>query len=547
MNTGIAPAATSADSGRASHGRLYGNSSLTLVAVALGVMMVALDATIIAVANPAIQSHLHAPLADIQWVTNGYLLALAVILITIGKVGDRFGHKKVFVIGMIGFALFSAAIGVSGSTAKSISLVIAFRVAQGVFGAMLMPTALAIMRETFPVEKLNKALGVWGSVVAGSTAAGPIVGGLLVQHVNWESCFYINVVVGALALVSTVLFVRETPSSPAAQTFDVPGIALLSAGLFMLVWAMIKASSYGWSSGRTVGFFLGAAAALALFAIWETHATQPLLPLRLFRSVSLSVGTILTILLMFALFGSLFFMTFFMENVHGMDPVMTGVRLLPLTGSLIIMAPLAGLIITKVGPRVPMAIGLVISAGGLFGLSRLGAVSGPNDTILWFVLIGVGGGPVLVGGAEVIIGNASLELAGVAGGLTSTALQIGGVLGTSVLGAVMSTRVDNLLPARWAAAHLPALTPVKLAEVKSAVSVGVAPISSGMPRQVEALVTQIAHSTFMSGLDRAFLIASIVCLGAAVLALLVRSGGAAEDTQIAVSTETPLSTGVSAV
>jgi MFS family permease len=132
-----------------------------LVAVALGVMMVALDATIIAVANPAIQSHLHAPLADIQWVTNGYLLALAVILITVGKVGDRFGHKKVFVIGMIGFALCSAAIGISGSTAKSISLVIAFRVAQGVFGAMLMPTALALMRETFPVEELNKALGVW--------------------------------------------------------------------------------------------------------------------------------------------------------------------------------------------------------------------------------------------------------------------------------------------------------------------------------------------------------------------------------------------------
>lgn len=535
MNTGSAPVAAGVDAGRPSHGRLYGNSSLTLVAVALGVMMVALDATIIAVANPAIQSHLHAPLADIQWVTNGYLLALAVILITVGKVGDRFGHKKVFVIGMIGFALCSAAIGISGSTAKSISLVIAFRVAQGVFGAMLMPTALALMRETFPVEELNKALGVWASVVAGSTAAGPIIGGLLVQHVNWEACFYINVIVGALALVSTVLFVRETPSSPAAKTFDLPGIGLLSVGLFSLVWALIKASSYGWSSDRTIGFFLGAAAALALFALWETHAAEPLLPLRLFRSVSLSIGTVLAILLMFALFGSMFFMTFFMENVHAMDPVMTGIRLLPLTGSLIIGAPLAGLIITKTGPRVPMAIGLVLSAGGLFGLSHLGAVSGPNDTILWFVLIGLGLSPVMVGGAEVIIGNAPVELAGVAGGLTSTALQIGGVLGTSVLGAVMSTRVDNLLPVRWSAAHLPALGAQQLASVKAAAAVGVAPVTSAMPRQVAALVAYVAHSAFMSGLDRAYLIAAIVCLVAAALALLVKSAGLTEDTKTAAS------------
>ena len=229
-------------------------------------------------------------------------------------------------------------------------------------------------------------------------------------------------VVGALALVSTVLFVRETPPSPAAQTFDLPGIALLSAGLFMLVWALIKASAYGWGSGRTMGFFLGGGGVLALFAIWETHAAQPLLPLRLFRSVSLSAGTVLAILLMFALFGSMFFMTFFMENVHGMDPVMTGVRLLPLTGSLIIGAPLAGLVITKIGPRVPMAVGMVIAAGGLFGLSRLGAASGPDDTIIWFVLIGLGLSPVMVGGADVIVGNAPVELAGVAGGLTSTAV-----------------------------------------------------------------------------------------------------------------------------
>jgi MFS family permease len=214
---------------------LRGSPGLTLLAAALGVMMVALDSTIVAVANPAIQSHLGASLADIQWVTNGYLLALAVTLITIGKIGDRFGHKKVFLTGIVGFAATSAAVGLSGDIAGSIGLIIAFRVLQGVFGAMLQPTALALLRETFPAEKLNGAIGIWGGVIGASTAAGPIVGGLLVQHINWEACFYINVPVGIIALVFGLLVLRETPPSPAARSFDIPGIALLSGFLFLLV------------------------------------------------------------------------------------------------------------------------------------------------------------------------------------------------------------------------------------------------------------------------------------------------------------------------
>ena len=510
-----------AESARARRG-WRGNPTLTLVAVALGVMMVALDGTIVAVANPSIQSHLHASLADIQWVMNGYMLALAVTLIPIGKVGDRFGHKKVFVTGMVGFALFSAGIGLSGDTAKSISLVIAFRVAQGVFGAMLMPTALALLRETFPVDKLNAALGIWAGVIGASTAAGPIVGGFLVQHVNWESCFYVNVAVGAVALAMTLLFVLETAPSPAARSFDFVGIALLSAGLFSLIWALMKASAYGWGSARTIGFFVGAAAALVLFVLCEFRAAQPLLPMRLFRSVSLSVGAVLNILLMFSLVGSMFFMSFFMQDVHGLGPLMSGVRMLPLTGTLIIGAPLAGLVIQKVGPRLPMAGGRGVTAAGLFGLSRLGTASGPNDALLWFVLIGLGLSPVMVGAADVIVGSAPVELAGVAGGMTTTAMQVGGVLGTSVLGAVMSAKVAHLLPLRWAEAHLPVLVGQNLVEAKSLVSVGVAPVAPGTPHQVAAVITGIAHSTFMSGLDAAFLIASIAALAAAAVALLIK-------------------------
>jgi EmrB/QacA subfamily drug resistance transporter len=367
----------------------------------MGVMMVGLDGTIVAVANPAIQSHLHASLAGIQWISNAYLLALAVSLIPAGKAGDRFGHKKVFLTGVAGFAASSAAIGLAGS----MTLVIAFRALQGVFGAMLQPTALALLRRTFPPGKLNGAIGVWGAVIGASTAAGPIVGGLLVQHLGWEACFYVNVPVGAAALIMSLLVLRETPAAP-ASSFDIPAIAALSGALFTLIWGLIKGPDYGWGSPRTLAF-LGAAALLGLlFVVRERRARQPLLPLKLFRSASVSAGVVLVILLMFALFGAMFFMTFYLENVHGLSPVAAGVHLLPMTAILIIGSPIAGTLISRTGPRLPIVAGMTMAAAAMFGLSHLGATASPNDTIIWFVLLGLGLAPVMVGATNVIVGNA---------------------------------------------------------------------------------------------------------------------------------------------
>ncbi|MBV9445000.1 MAG: MFS transporter [Streptosporangiaceae bacterium] len=507
--------------------RWRGNPALTLLAVALGVMMVGIDGTIVAVANPAIQSHLHASLAGIQWVSNAYLLALAVSLITAGKLGDRFGHKKVFTAGVAGFAASSAAIGLSGSIAGSITLVIAFRALQGVFGAMLQPTALALLRKNFPAEKLNAAIGIWGAVIGASTAAGPIVGGLLVQHVGWEACFYINIPVGVIALAMSLLVLRETDPSPAARSFDIPGIAALSGGLFLLIWGLIKGPDYGWGSARTLAFLGAAALAGLLFVLRESRAAQPLLPLRLFRSASLSAGVVLVVLLMFAMFGAMFFMTFYLENVHGLDPIAAGVHLLPMTAMLIVGSPLAGALITKLGPRLPLVAGMALAAVAMFGLSRLGAASSPNDTIAWFVLLGLGLSPVMVGATNVIVGNAPAELAGVAGGLQSTAMQVGGALGTAVLGAVMSARISSLLPASWHAAHLPALSPAQLAGVKSAVSVGAAPVTSSTPAQLASEITRISHATFTAGMHNAFLVAAAVALAGAVIALITKRGNSA--------------------
>src|SRR6266516_4599641 len=473
-----------------------GSPPLTLLAVAMGVMMVGLDGTIVAVANPAIQSHLHASLAGIQWISNAYLLALAVSLIPAGKAGDRFGHKKVFLTGITGFAASSAAIGLSGSIASSITLVIAFRALQGVFGAMLQPTALALLRRTFPPEKLNGAIGVWGAVIGASTAAAPIM---------------------------SLVVLKETPAAPAGS-FDIPGIAALSGALFALIFGLIKAPDYGWVSARTLAFLLAAALLGLLFILRESRARQPMLPLKLFRSASLSAGVVLVILLMFALFGAMFFMTFFLENVHGLSPIAAGVHLLPMTAMLIVGSPLAGTVISKIGPRLPITAGMTMAAVAMFGLSRLGAAAGPNDTITWFVLLGLGLAPVMVGATNVIVGNAPAELAGVAGGLQSTAMQLGGAFGTAILGAIMSAKIDTLLPASWHAAHLPPLTAAGYAQVKSAVSVGVAPVPAGTSAQAAGVITPISHATFTTGMHNAFLAGAAVALAGAAIALITKRG-----------------------
>jgi predicted MFS family arabinose efflux permease len=274
-------------------------------------------------------------------------------------------------------------------------------------------------------------------------------------------------------------------------------------------------------------FFVASAAMLGLFVVREARAKEPLLPLRLFRSVSLSAGVVLVLALMFAMFGAMFFMTFYLENVHGLGAVATGVRLLPLTGMLVVASPISGAAISRLGPRIPLITGMLLAAVALFGLSRLGVASSLNDTIIWFALLGLGLSPVIVGATDVIVGSASKDLAGVAAGLQSTAMQVGGTIGTAVLGAIMAVRIDSLLPARWGAAHLPALSPGQLAQVKSAVSVGVAPVTRGTPVRIADTITSVTHATFMSGMTSAFAVAAVVALGGAVIALLARRGSGA--------------------
>ncbi|MER5882418.1 MFS transporter [Streptomyces sp. NPDC001941] len=505
---------------------LRGHPWLTLFAVAIGVMMVALDGTIVAIANPAIKDDLNASLSQVQWITNGYLLALAVSLITAGKLGDRFGHRQTFLIGIVGFAAASGAIGISGS----IGAVIAFRVLQGVFGALLMPAALGLLRATFPAEKLNMAIGIWGMVIGASTAGGPIAGGLLVEHVNWQSVFFINVPVGVIALAFGLVILKDHRARNAPRSFDIPGIVLLSGAMAALVFGLIKAGeSWGWTGTWTLLCLGGAVVLFLLFGFWETKVKEPLIPMGLFRSVPLTAGVILMVLMAFAFMGGLFFVTFYLQGVQGLSPVDSGLRLLPLTAMMIVSSPLAGALITKFGPRVPLVGGMVCTAVAMFGMTTLTETTSTFAMSLWFALLGLGLAPVMVGATEVIVGNAPLELSGVAGGLQQAGMQVGGALGTAVLGAVMSSKVTAVFADNWQAAGIPVPADPRL---EQAAEFGAVPAelakTPGMTPELFATIGGVIKDTFMSGMGLAFTVAGVVAVVAALVALLTKRGENAE-------------------
>ncbi|GAA4453194.1 MFS transporter [Phytohabitans houttuyneae] len=500
--------------------RGHGHPWLTLLAVALGVMVVGLDATVVAIANPAIARDLGANFAQLQWVTNGYLLALAVSLIVAGRLADRFGRKTVFLVGVAGFAVASVAVGLSGS----IEMVIFWRVVQGFAGALLQPASLAILRNTFPAEKLNMAIGIWAGTSGLAIASGPIVAGLLVENASWEWVFFLNGPVAAVAILLGLWVVRQSRDPNAAGSFDLPGVGLLSAALFSLVWGLIKAQEYGFGDIVPLGFFAGAAVLGTAFIVRERTARHPLMQLSLFRNRSFSAGAVLAMLGFFALFGAFFFLTLYLQQVHGMSPVDAGVRLLPMTATFIVASPVAGALTARFGPRPPLVGGMLLTAVALFALSRMSVQADYLSMWPWFVVIGFGFGFVLVGSTEAIVGNAPVQLAGLAGGIQQTAAQLGGVLGTTVFGTILATRVGDVLLEKLTGAGVPAEMAPGFAAAEDYVAQGVAPVPPGAPQPLADAITTGSHLAFMTGFQTALTVGAAIALIAAFAALLVRRG-----------------------
>ncbi|WP_329209625.1 MFS transporter [Streptomyces sp. NBC_01708] len=491
-----------------------GNPWLTLIAVAVGLFMVNLDSSVVAIANPEIGRDLGASTADLQWVTNAYLIAMAALLILGGKLGDRFGRHAVYMAGTLGFTLASVAIALSGS----IEGVIAFRAVQGLFAALLIPNTLGLLRAVFPPRKFGMAVGLWAMVASCSTALGPIVGGLLIEHVNWESVFYINAPIGVAALVFSLFVLPKSKDSTGHHRFDVPGVVLLAVGLVALIFGVVKGETWGWASAGTLGSIVAGLVVLAGFCWYETRLAHPLLPMRLFRNRSLAIGAIVTAVNFFVMLGVIFFVMLYLQNVRGFSPVEAGVRTLPFSLATVVAAPLGAALTQRFGPRVTMPVGMALQTAAALWMLTWDA--GSSYASLWppFLAIGLGVGIVMSASSDAIVGNAPRKDGGVAGGLQATSLQIGGALGTSVLVSLISSKVGSTLTGELTSAGVPADTAAGFEEAKDAVSMGVSPVSADMPAQLRAAVIEGSGNAFMNGMHTAVIVTAVLCAAGALLA-----------------------------
>jgi EmrB/QacA subfamily drug resistance transporter len=425
----------------------------TLGIVSVALFMVVLDNLVVSVALPTIHRDLHASIQSLEWTVNAYVLAYAVLLLTGAALGDRFGRKRMFLVGMTIFTAASAAAALSRTT----DLLVAARAVQGSGAAMVTPLTLTLLAEAFPKEKRGLAIGVWSGISGIAVAIGPLIGGAVVQGISWHWIFWINVPIGLVILPLAMQWLKE--SHGPYGTLDLRGLVLASTGSFGIVFALVRAQSLGWTSATVLVSLIGGLVLIAAFVAAELRTSEPMLPMSFFAKRSFAVTNVVSLTMYFGMFGSIFFLVQFMQNVLGYSPLEAGVRMLAWTGATMVVAPFAGVFSERFGSRPFMAGGLILQAGGLAWFALLTS----THTVYWHVVgayILAGGGMALVfaPSANAVLSSVRTEQAGQASGANNTIREVGGVLGVAVLASIFTgsggyaTRqafVNGMIPALW--------------------------------------------------------------------------------------------------
>jgi len=405
-----------------------------VVITGLALFMASLDNLVVTTALPVIRVHLHAGLSGLEWTVNAYTLTFAVLLLTSAALGERFGRRRIFVAGIAVFTAASAA----AALAPTIGVLVAARAVQGAGGAMIMPLSLTLLSAAVPPERRNAALGIWGAIGGVAVAFGPLVGGAVTTGWAWQYIFWLNVPIGIVLVPLAMWKLRESRGAP--SRLDLVGVALVSLGLFGVVFALVRGNTHGWTSTGVVTSFALGAAALAAFIAWELRSTHPMLDIRLFRHRAFAAVNVTALLFSFGMFGSIFFLSQFLQTVQGYSPLSAGLRVLPWTGMAMLLAPLVGLLAERVGGKPLVVTGLVLQASGLAWLAWLVTPTTPYLSMVpAFVVCGVGMTLFFVPLASLVLGTVPVSLEGVASGTNSAFRELGGVLGIAVLGAVFSS------------------------------------------------------------------------------------------------------------
>jgi len=481
-------------------------SRWTLIAVCVSSFMLLVDVTIVQVALPTIQRHLDASFTDLQWVIDAYALTLATLILTWGSVADRLGRKRVFIAGLTVFTASSLLCGLAQST----DMLIWSRALQGVGGAAMFATGLALIAQDFRGPARGKAIAAWAATIGAAAAVGPILGGALTSGIGWRWIFIVNVPIGVAATWISSTKMRNQ-KDPGATRLDGLGLVSFAAAMFLLELGLIRGNSLGWSSGPIVAMFAGSAAAFAAFVLAELRQTRPMFDLSLFRKPSFSGVSAGTFAIGAGMFGLLPYLTLYLQNDLGYSPIQGGLRLLPLTVLAFLVPFVLRGPVQTLPPGVVLGAGLAITAGGIAALLAVGSGSGWTVLIPGLVLCGIGSGIANPAIARVGLGVVPPERSGMASGISNTFRIAGLATGVAALGAIFQQRITTSLSASTGP-HATALGRV----ISSA---GVAAAAHGQAKTAAA-----AHVAFASGLHSIFVTGAIaVALGAVLGAALVRS------------------------
>lgn len=410
----------------------------TLAAVSVGLFMIMLDNTVVNVALPSMRRSLHMSLSELEWVVAGYALTFAAFMLIGGKLADFLGRRLVFMVGLAVFTGASLACGL----APNGGFLIGARIVQGLGGALMNPATLSIIAATFEPRERGRAIGIWAGVSAMALAIGPLIGGLLTEHVNWNWIFFVNVPVGLLGLLLAPALISESRDTSAEQRLDVPGLATSALGLFSLTYAFIEANTYGWTSARILAAFAVGAAALTAFVALERRQRAPMLDLSLFRNRTFGGANAAMLFVGLAMFGTFFYVSLYMQNVLGYSPVQAGASFLPMTILVILIAPRAGALTDRIGSRWLVGIGMTLLAAMLFYYTQLGANEGFFNLLPGLLLGGFGMGLTMTPVTAAAMSAVSVDKAGVGSAVLNSSRQVGGSLGIAAMGAIVAGSSD---------------------------------------------------------------------------------------------------------
>jgi EmrB/QacA subfamily drug resistance transporter len=460
----------------------------TLGAMCFALFMVMLDNTVVNVALPSIQREIGAQLSALEWVINGYTLTFAVLIATGGRLGDIFGRRRMFLAGVIIFAVTSATAGF----AQDPAMLIGSRAIQGIGAALMMPATLSIITNAFPAAERGKAIGTWAGVSALALSIGPVIGGFLTEYVSWRAIFFINLPVAIAAVIATVFAVTESRDETVDRRVDYPGVISLTAGLTAIVLALIEGNSWGWGSPQIVALLAGGIVGIAAFVAIEMRVAAPIVEFALFRTRQFIGTNLVAFIITFAMMGTFFFMALYMQDILGYSALEAGVRFLPTTLVIAVVAPISGRLADRLGPATPMSAGLAILAVSMFMFAGISTATTYSGLLVPFILMGFGIALVMSPMSTAAMNAVSVQKSGVASGILQMSRMVGASVGVAATGAIFQAQ-----------------------------------LGSGFNPSALATAPAQARATFVDALSSAMLLAAFVVVAGLIVSLLMVRGARA--------------------